>query len=69
MKMQILVSGLRRWHCHKLWLDSCVAVAVVQAGSCSSSSAPSLGMSLCLGCGRKKKNKICVAPITQYVHS
>ena len=36
-------------------LRSCVAVAVVQAGSCSSNLTPSLGTSICLMCGPKKK--------------
>ena len=37
--------------------DPCVAVAVVQAGSCSSDSPPSLGTSICRGCGPKNKTK------------
>ena len=55
------LSGLRIWHCCGLWcmlqtwLGSCVAVAVVWAGSCSSDSTPSLGTSICRGCGPKKK--------------
>ena len=36
---------------------SCVAVAVVQACSCSSNLTPSLGTFLCHGCGPKKKKK------------
>ena len=50
-------------HCRELWcrlqarLASCVAVAVVWAGSCSSNSAPSLGTSICHGCGPKKTKK------------
>ena len=53
--------GLRIWHCHELWcwsgmwLRSGVAVAVVKAGSCSSSLTPSLGTSICCRCGLKKK--------------
>ena len=35
-------------------LGSGVAAAVVQAGGCSSNSTPSLGTSLCQGCGPKK---------------
>ena len=35
-------------------------MAVVQASSCSSDSAPSLGTSLCHGCGPKKKKLIIV---------
>ena len=51
------------WHCHELWcrsqtqLGSSIAVAVVQAGSCSSSLTPSLGTSICFGCGPKKQKK------------
>ena len=37
-------------------LGSGVAVAVVGAGSCSSNSTPSLGTSICHGCGPKKTN-------------
>ena len=43
------LSGLRIRHCHKLWhrlqmwLRSGIAVAVVQAGSCSSDLTPSPG--------------------------
>ena len=33
------------------------SVAVVQAGSCSSDSTPSLGTSICCGCGPEKKKK------------
>ena len=46
-----LLRGIRIWHCHELWyrlqrqLGSGIAVAVVQAGSCSSNSTPSLGTS------------------------
>ena len=48
---------LRIWHCHELWcrskmrLGSGVAVAVVQAGSCSSDLTPTLGTSICRRCG------------------
>lgn len=57
------LSGLRTWHCCKLWcrpkvsLGSSVAVVVVQAGSCNSNMTPSLGMSICRGGGPKKKKK------------
>ena len=37
-----------------MWLGSCVAVAVVEASGSSSDSTPSLGNSVCLGCGPKK---------------
>ena len=56
-----LLSGLRIWHGHELWfrlqmqLGSPVAVAVVQAGSCSSNLTPSLGTSICCRCGPKKQ--------------
>ena len=53
MRMQVQslasLSGLRVWHCHKLQrrsqmlLRSSIAVAVVQAGSCSSNSTPQPG--------------------------
>ena len=35
-------------------LGSGVAVAVVEAGCCSSDSTPNLGTSVCLGCGPRK---------------
>ena len=38
-------------------LRSVIAVAVVQAGSCSSDSIPSLGTSIHLGCSPLKKKK------------
>ena len=55
-----LVGSLRIWHCCDLWcmlqlcLRSGVAVAVVQAGSCSSDLTPSLGTSKCCRCDPKK---------------
>ena len=57
------LSGLRIHCCPKLrcrsqtWLRSGVAMAVVWAGSCSSDSTPSLGTSICHGCGPKKEKK------------
>ena len=57
------LSGLRIWHLCELqcrlqtWLTSAVAVAVAQAGSCSSDSTPSLGTSICCGWGPKKTKK------------
>ena len=63
VQSQASLSGLRIWRCLKLQrgsqmrLGSCVAVAVVQAGSCSSDSTPSLGTSICHQCGPRKKNK------------
>ena len=60
LRVQSLVSlsGLRIEHCHELWCRSqmrlrpCIAGAVVQADSYSSSSTLSLGTSIC--CGPKK---------------
>ena len=55
--------GLRIWRYRELWcrLQMClrchVAMAVIQAGSCSSDLTPSLGTSVCLRCGPKKKKK------------
>ena len=40
-----------------MWFGSGIAVAVAVAGSCSSDSTPSLGTSICRGCGPKKKKK------------
>ena len=57
------LRGLRIQRCQELWcrsqtqLRSCVVVAVVQACSCSSDSAPSLGTSICLKKQKKKKKK------------
>ena len=45
-------------HCRlQMRLGSCIAVAVVYAGSCSSDSIPSLGTSTCCTCGPKKQKK------------
>ena len=67
MRMLVLslasLSGLRIWRCPELWcrsktwLGSRVAVAVVQAGSCSSDSNPSLGTAICHGRDPKKDEK------------
>ena len=58
------LCGLRIRRCRELWcrlqtrLGSGMAVAVVEASSCSSGLTPSLGTSICSGCGPKKtKNK------------
>jgi len=40
-----------------MWLRSGVAVAVTEAGSCSSDLTPSLGTSICCRCGSKKEKK------------
>ena len=63
------LSGLRIQRGHelwcriKMWLGSCVAVVVAQAGGCSSNSTPSLGNSIAMGIAlkskRKKKEKEC----------
>ena len=47
----------RVWCSLQMWLRSGVAVAVVQAGSYSSDSAPSLGNSICHVCSPKKTKK------------
>ena len=63
------LSGLRIQHCRelwcrsKMWLRSHVAVAV--AGSFSSNLTPSLGTSVCLGCGPKKRKKNNHMPINR----
>ena len=60
VESQASLSGLRIRHCCELWcssqtrLGSHIAVAVVWASSCSSSWTPSLGTSMCCGCGPKK---------------
>ena len=57
------LNGLRIQHCSELWhmlwmwLRSGVAVAVASAGSCCSNQTPSLGTSICHGCGPTKKKK------------
>ena len=58
----VSLTGLGIQHCRELWcrsqmqLGSCVAVAVVQAGSCSSNLTPILGTSTCfLGAALKSK--------------
>jgi len=40
-----------------MWLRSIVAMAVVQASSCSSDLTPSLGTSICHRCSHKKEKK------------
>ena len=60
----VSLSGLRIQRCCELWwrlhrwLRSCIAVAVVQAGGYSSDSSPSLGTSICRGCGSPKKHML-----------
>ena len=61
-----LIPGLAQWvkgiqYCHKMQgrsqmrLRSSIAVVTVETGSCSSDSTPSLGTSVCCGCGCKKQ--------------
>ena len=56
-----MLSGLGIWHCCELWcrsqiwLGSLVAVAAMQAGSCSSNLTPSLGSFICCGCNPRKQ--------------
>ena len=68
------IYGLAQWVrnecCHELlctsqmWFGSCMAVAVVYASLCSSSSTPSLGASICHRCNpkiqkeKRKRNNI-----------
>ena len=68
IRMQVrslaLLSGLKIWCRHEpwcrlqVWLRPWFAVTVVQAGSSSSDSTPSLGLSKCLRCGLKKQKYI-----------
>ena len=57
-------NGLRILYCRELWCRSQrrlrprVAVAVVQADSCSSDLTPSLGTFICHRCGPKRQKKI-----------
>ena len=67
MRLQVptlaLLSGSGIWCCRELWcrspkrLGSGVAVAVVQARSCSSNWTPSLGTSICHGRSPKNQKK------------
>ena len=58
------LSGLKIWHYHELWcrlqmkFGYCIAMAVTQAGSCSSNWIHSLGNSICHRCSHKKKKKM-----------
>ena len=58
-----LLHGSAIWGCCEMWcrsqtqLGSCIAVAMVQAGSWSSDLTPTLATSICHGCGPKKKQK------------
>ena len=57
------LSGLRIWHRHELWcrsqtrLGSQVAVAVMQAGSCSSDLTPSWELPYATGVALEKRKK------------
>ena len=59
-----LTSGLRIWHCHEQWhrsqrrLRSHVAIAVVQAGTCSSELIDPLAWELPCAAGATLKKKI-----------
>ena len=59
-----LIPGLAKWvknlvllHRSQTWLQSGVAVAVVQAYSCSSHLTPNLGTSICCRCSSEKGKK------------
>ena len=58
------LSGIRiqccceLWYRLQTWLESIIAVAVVQTNSSGSNSPPSLGNSICFRCGPKKKKKM-----------
>ena len=60
-----LLSGLRIWHCHKLWCGVadvpqillCCGCGIGQQGNCSSNSFPKLGTSIGCRCRLKKKRK------------
>ena len=64
MRMQVRslvwLSGLKIWPCCELWCSlqtqpgSGIAVTVAWAGGYSSDLTPSLGTSICHGCGPKK---------------
>ena len=66
LQVQSLASltGLRIWRCGELWcrsqmwLGTRAAVALAEAGGYSPNSTPSLGTSICLGCGPRKGKKI-----------
>ena len=59
----MLLSGLRihcgreLWCSLQMWFGSNVAVALMWGGSYSSDWTPSLGTSICCGCGPKKQKK------------
>ena len=67
------LSGLRIWGCCELWcrsqtrLGSGIAVAVVQSGSYSSGSTPSLKTFICFGCSPKKAKKANKKPEVVFV--
>ena len=52
------------WCRLQTWLGSCMAVAVVQAGSCSSDWTLSLGTSICCRCGPRKTKNIYIHKTT-----
>ena len=70
------LSGLRIQYCHELWcslqmwLGSLIAVAVVEAGSCSSNLTSSLGTSICHNSKKTKtqnKTKNLIDSINYYL--
>ena len=77
MRMQVRsmdsLSGLRIWHGHELWcklqtlFGSRIAVAVEQAGSCSSDWTSSLVTSMCHTCGPQKQ-KTTTKKIVNQIH-
>ena len=77
MRMQVRslasLSGSRIQRCHDLWcrsqtwLGSHFAVAVVEAGSCSSILTPSLGTSICHTCSPKKPKKRLYLKVMKFV--
>ena len=56
-ELRISVAASKQWCRWQMWLRPSVAVAVVQASSCSSSETPSLGTSTCHRDSQKKKKK------------
>ena len=56
-------SGSGIWRCHelwcrsKMWLRSCMAMAMTKAWGCSSDLTPSLGTSICCECSSKNQKR------------
>ena len=51
------LSGLRIWHRYELWCRSQMRLRSHLADRCSCDPTPSLGLSICCGCGPKKQKK------------